>query len=115
MFDVEASDSEGVRRIVLVGEFDLAAMPTAETSLAEATANGYGALEIDLRALTFLDSSGVRSLMITVDRCRERGMPLTIIPGPRGVQRVFEITGLVDALPFSTLSDGEHEADGERT
>ena len=23
MFDVEASDSEGVRRIVLVGEFDL--------------------------------------------------------------------------------------------
>ena len=73
MFDVEASDSEGVRRIVLVGEFDLAAMPTAETSLAEATANGYAALEIDLSALTFLDSSGVRSLMITVDRCRDRG------------------------------------------
>ena len=66
MFDVEASDSEGVRKIVLVGEFDLAAMPTAEASLAEATANGYAAIEIDLRALTFLDSSGVRSLMITV-------------------------------------------------
>ena len=112
MFDIEASDSEGVRRIVLVGEFDLAAMPTAETSLAEATANGYTSLEIDLSALTFLDSSGVRSLMITVDRCRERGTPLTIIPGPRGVQRVFEITGLVDALPFSTPSD---EADDGRT
>jgi hypothetical protein len=26
MFDVEASDSEGVRTVVLVGEFDLAAM-----------------------------------------------------------------------------------------
>jgi anti-anti-sigma factor len=112
MFDVEASDSEGVRRIVLVGEFDLAAMPAAETSLAEATANGYAAIEIDLSALTFLDSSGVRSLMITVDRCRERGTPLTIIPGPRGVQRVFEITGLVDALPFSTPSD---PADDDRT
>lgn len=112
MFGVEASDSEGVRRIALVGEFDLAAMPVAEATLAEATANGYAAIEIDLRALTFLDSSGVRSLMITVDRCRDRGMPLTIIPGPRGVQRVFEITGLVDALPFSSPSDASDAPDG---
>ena len=115
MFDVEASDSEGVRRIVLVGELDLAAMPTAETSFAEATANGYSALEIDLSALTFLDSSGVRSLMMIVDRCRDRGMPLTLIPGPRGVQRVFEITGLVDTLPFVTPADRSVEEGGEPT
>ena len=95
-----------------MGEYVLAGMPTAEPSLAEATANGCAALEIDLSALTFLDSSGVRSLMITVDRCREHGTPLTIIPGPLGIQRVFEITGLVDTLPFSTPSD---EADDDRT
>ena len=29
-----------------------------------------------------------------------RGIALRIVPGPREVQRVFESTGMADALPF---------------
>jgi len=34
------------------------------------------------------------------DETRERGINLTIAPGPPEVQRVFEVSGLVDVLPF---------------
>jgi hypothetical protein len=36
---------------------------------------------------------------------------LALIPGPRQVQRLFEVTGLVDRLPFKLQGpDGESSA-----
>jgi anti-sigma B factor antagonist len=100
MFDVAVSDSERVRTVKLKGEFDLAAMPVAEELIAESLTNGFTGLELDLRGLTFLDSTGIRALVATLKECTQRGMTLTIVPGPEEVQRVFEIAELGDTLPF---------------
>jgi anti-anti-sigma factor len=55
---------------------------------------------IDLGGLAFIDSSGLRVLMLADSRARERGYELMLLPGPEPVQRVFEMTGAFDVLRF---------------
>jgi hypothetical protein len=35
------------------------------------------------------------------DRARQEGFDLRLLPGPREVQRVFELAGVAEALPFA--------------
>ena len=40
-------------------------------------------------------------LVRVTDEAQRRGVELTITPGAPEVQRVFEVAGLADVLPFS--------------
>ncbi len=54
----------------------------------------------DLSGVAFIDSTGVGVLVGALKRAREGGGTFVIVnPQPR-VRRVFEITGLLDALPI---------------
>ena len=55
---------------------------------------------LDLRELTFMDSTGLRALAQTNARADEAGFALSIIRGPRQIERVLEISGLADLLPL---------------
>jgi anti-anti-sigma factor len=101
MFEAVVSQEGTVRHIRLNGEFDLEGFPKVAELFREAFSNGSSAVEVDLRDLTFLDSSGIRSLLMAVRHGRAVGVTLTIIPGPPQVQRVFETAGLLDKLPFA--------------
>ena len=58
------------------------------------------AIEIDLGAVTFIDSTGIR-LLLTCWRESERdGIDLSLLPGPPIVMRALTVAGLVDELPF---------------
>ena len=55
---------------------------------------------IDMSKVPFIDSTGVGVLVGALKRAREHGGTLTLAcPQPR-VRRVFEITGLLGALPI---------------
>jgi anti-sigma B factor antagonist/stage II sporulation protein AA (anti-sigma F factor antagonist) len=101
MFEAVVSQEGAVRHIGLNGEFDLEGFPAVAELFKEAFSNGSSAVEVDLRGLTFLDSSGIRSLIMAVRDGRAAGVSLTIIPGPPQVQRVFATAGLLDELPFA--------------
>jgi anti-anti-sigma factor len=81
--------------IELTGELDIAGLPAAERELERA--KDARSVVLDLRRLGFIDSSGVR--VVVVAHCRRPGR-LTVIKGPPHVQRVFEICGLAERLPF---------------
>ena len=100
MFSVQTSNGGGVHRVRLVGEFDLAAVEEARSALISPGPRGAD-LEIDLRPLTFIDSSGVGVLVAICQENERSARTIRIIPGPEGVQRVFEILGLAERLPFS--------------
>jgi anti-anti-sigma factor len=91
---IETRSDGGVTQVVLAGEFDLAAVPQFEDAIAGVEAGGPPAIVIDLSALTFMDSSGLRALVTADDRARTAGRRLAIVPGPPAVRRVFEITQL---------------------
>jgi anti-anti-sigma factor len=87
----------------LAGEFDMAATFTIEPALERLLARPeLRALTLDLRALQFIDSTGVGVLLRVYDEAQRREIALAIEPGPPEVHRVFEVAGLADVLPFAS-------------
>jgi anti-sigma B factor antagonist len=87
------------------GEIDLATVGELEARLRELSASGSGNLVLDLRDVTFMDSSGLRLVMAWADESKRDGMSFRLAPGPPHVQRLFQVTGMVDRLPW--VSAGE--------
>jgi hypothetical protein len=48
----------------------------------------------------FIDSSGLRAVVVAKERTESHGTTLSIVPGPTGVMRVFELVGLLEQIPF---------------
>lgn len=99
-FRLSATQDGRTYRLALAGELDLGAVETVEAALAEAFDADVDVLEIDLSALTFLDSTGLRAILAARDGAAARALDLRLRRGPRKVQRVFALTGLEEGLPF---------------
>ena len=97
-FDLETSREGDQVRLSLFGELDIAAAPRVDEALAEVEPDHPAHVVLDLRGLTFLDSTGLRSILGADARAREQDRRLTLIQGPEVVQRVFSITGLEGRL-----------------
>ena len=81
------------------GELDAASAPELDAVLREQLA--AGPVVLDLSELTFMDSSGVRTLDAILREGAERAWSLTVRPDiHRGARRVLELTGMIDALSF---------------
>lgn len=99
---IQVSVERDRARAQLAGDFDMAATFTVEPALERALEEpGVDALEIDLSSLRFIDSTGIGVLLRLASEAERRGVDLSITPAPRDVQRVFEVTGVGDALPFT--------------
>jgi anti-anti-sigma factor len=83
------------------GEWDLGQCGATRDAVAQALQRRPECLVLDLSRLSFIDSSGIHALMETHERCIEQKTRLVITPGPRAVQRVLEICGLIEILPFA--------------
>lgn len=92
--------ADGVVVVVLEGELDLAAAPVLEEELERVEQRSPRYVVIDLRDVTFIDSSGLRLLLATDARARKAGRQLVLVRGPEVVQRVFEISLLDRRLAF---------------
>jgi anti-anti-sigma factor len=86
--------------VALTGEFDLATAELVHEALARAISEARPRLVIDLGGVTFIDSTGLHTILAAYKRCRDVGTALTIRPGGPNVLRVFELTNLLDYLPF---------------
>ena len=88
-------------RVRPVGTLDLATAPELEAQLTELRAAGFRALILDLRGLVFLDSTGLQLMLRWDAAARADGFSLALVPGAPEVQRVFELTGTTERLPFT--------------
>src|SRR5262245_23628198 len=94
VLDIAVSDHGGVRLLRLTGELDLAGVDRFERLLAANQAPGAATFVIDLRRLTFLDSSGLRALILADQRVRADGGRFIVVRGPDRVNEVLEMTGV---------------------
>jgi anti-anti-sigma factor len=78
------------------GEVDLATAPELEASVQEAFGIAPDAVLLDLRALTFIDSSGLRVLVALSNTAREQKARLLLRNVPRHAERVLDLTGLAE-------------------
>jgi anti-anti-sigma factor len=87
------------------GEVDLATVPDLEAPLVEVLSSGFTQIVVDLRAVTFMDSTGLHLLTSVWRRARDAGVALSFDVDPQGpVQRVLELTGLAALLPLSSAA-----------
>lgn len=100
---VSPTPHEGVV-VAVVGELDLATAPEFEATLLEHLA--AGPVRLDLRGLSFMDSSGIRVLDAILRDLPMIGSTLVIERTLQpAVRQVFALTGMMDALPFDAPRD----------
>lgn len=100
-FRISASVQGTTSTIELEGEWDLAQQAASTDAIARVLDRRPACLVLDLSRLSFIDSSGVHIVINAHNRCAEQATHLVIIPGHRAVQRVFEVCGLIERLPFA--------------
>jgi anti-anti-sigma factor len=83
--------------VVLEGELDLATVEEVERELERAACTDARLIVVDLRELAFMACVGLRAIFVA--HKREAGR-LILVRGPRCVQQVFEISGLIRLLSF---------------
>ena len=86
--------------VCLFGDIDVATAGSVRRAIDECVAAGAERVVLDLRHVTFLDCAGVRLIFAADAAARAAGWELLLIEGPVAVQRVFEILGVRQALPF---------------
>jgi anti-sigma B factor antagonist len=88
--------------LTLGGELDIASVSTLHGAVSRmlGRASPGDAIVLDLSGLMFIDSTGLAEIILTSQLCERDQHEFGLVPGPRAVQRMFELTGLIEALPF---------------
>lgn len=84
-----------------VGEIDLATADELERPMLELFDSGFEDVVLDLRDVTFMDSSGIRVLITTHQHAKDRGAGLSIVVGTSRVRQTLELSGAIDYLEVS--------------
>jgi anti-sigma B factor antagonist len=92
--------SEGVVVVAPTGELDMSNGDLLEEAIERARRDGVANLIIDLRALSFMDSSGLRLLLDAWNESKLADRRLSIVVAKTGlVRRVLEVSGCDVVLP----------------
>jgi anti-anti-sigma factor len=95
--------------VALTGELDVAGAALLERELERVAADHeVKGVVLDLANLDFMDSTGLRLMVLADERSRAEGWRLSLVRGRPAVQRVFEITRMTERLHFVD-SPGEAE------
>jgi len=97
----EMAGDDGSRTLVLSGELDIASSWLLDCPLLQIRADGTNSFTLDLSGVTFIDSTGIRAVLAARGLCAAHDCEFMLIPGPAKVQRKFDVSGLLDHLPFS--------------
>jgi anti-sigma B factor antagonist len=109
-FDQQVHTEPGLTRIVLRGELDLGTAPRVDREIAQARQRG-DAIDLDLRELTFMDSTGVRLLLVATQTRTGSDPPLRMFAPRHGDALIaLEETGILGLLPLVDAPDQDGAA-----
>src|ERR1044072_3716052 len=89
---------DGWTVLILDGELDFAHLDTARKALLDLGLTRVARLALDLRGVTFMDTSGVRLVLQAMHRADSFGAEFALIRGPKLVHHVLDLVGLTDQL-----------------
>jgi anti-sigma B factor antagonist len=91
--------------VSLEGELDLANAPLLQAAIDGASLEDDAMLVLDLQRLQFMDSTGLRIILWTRERCQESGRELALTPGSEQVQRLLSVSGAGEHLRVIASAD----------
>ncbi len=92
-------------RVQPSGEIDLATSGLFDVEIQELWNSGWKDVVVDLRQVTFIDSTGLFVLVTHHRRAAARGLRFSIIDGGGPVARVLALTGIDQVLEYAS-TDG---------
>jgi anti-sigma B factor antagonist len=100
-FEVNEQESADGVVLAVAGELDIQTVVELESRVDEVLRRGIERLVLDLAELAFMDSSGLRFLLVVDQRARREGWTLSLVP-PRhdAANLVLRMTGADSSLPF---------------
>ena len=99
-FRVDVHAEPDGARVCPCGDVDMATTAAIRRTLDECVAAGFRRVLLDLRDVTFLDSTGAHLVLDATAAAHTARWELVLIEGPPKIQRTFELLGLRDRLPF---------------
>ena len=97
-FNVDVSRDERGVVISVSGELDLATSPVLDAALIRAGAAAAERVILDLRNVSFMDSTGLSVLVKAQRRATESHQLLAVMTGHDQVLRLLTLTGVADRL-----------------
>ena len=95
---MSTEERDGGAVLTLAGEVDLSQVETLSAALERVEANAPDVLVIDLRGVSFMDSTGLRLLLGALRRAEPAGRRLVIVRGQEQVRELFRVAGLADVF-----------------
>ncbi len=97
---------EDAVRIVVGGEIDLANASTVERQIVEAISNQLTEVTLDLTALAYIDSAGLRVLFTLGTRLETLQIALELlVPTESPIRKMIELSGVAAAIPVRPARD----------
>jgi anti-anti-sigma factor len=97
---IEFEPRDGAVLVRITGEIDISNVDNVAAELASLQTRG-GRIVIDLSALAFIDSSGVRLLASMADQARAREAPLHfVVPEDAAIHRIVTLVDLPSLAVF---------------
>jgi anti-sigma B factor antagonist len=84
----------------LSGELDMGGVATFEAAAVRLCGLGAAEVLVDITKVDFIDSSGLRAILLVKAACEERGCRFAMSHGSGQAEKLFELTRLVERLPF---------------
>jgi len=90
--------------IALEGELEMANVAAIETELSQVEAGDCRQIVLDLRGLSFLDSTGIHLLMQAHARGEATGRSVALLVDEGPVRRVLDVCGALSILPTRAVA-----------
>ena len=79
---------------LIAGELDLSSADELDTTIAELCADGARHIVLEMSELEFMDSTGLRSVLVGAELCAVSGCELLIGSTSRQVERLLSVAGV---------------------
>ena len=96
---------DGIHRLILSGRMDVAGVGQIETRFAAMTASPRTAIIVDMSAVPFMSSIGIRALLMNAKAVKNRGGKLVLLNPDPNVRSVLESSGIDQLIPLCDALD----------
>ncbi|GAA3930512.1 STAS domain-containing protein [Actinomadura viridis] len=104
-FDVHLLRQDRCAVVRVRGEIDVLSRERFEEAMMEALEAG-GPMVVDMREVTFCDSTGLNAIVTANRRALARGTAMALVALPPRIRRVFRITAVDEFIPiYDTLRE----------
>jgi anti-sigma B factor antagonist len=104
--EIQSRQSDGVTVVAPTGRLDVAGAPTLKEAISEALKNGPSKVVLDMEGVSFVDSTGLGSVIAALKQIRSSQGDLRLAAPNQQVRVVLELTTLDRVFPyFSTVEE----------